>query len=66
MVEKVFETVSAIRKSGVSVLIVEQLVQETLEIADRGYLIKAGRVEFEGLARDVLDTEDIRRAYLGL
>jgi branched-chain amino acid transport system ATP-binding protein len=66
LVEKMMETIVAINKSGVTVLLVEQMVQEALEIAHRGYVLQSGRVVHAGSAQELLDSEDIRRAYMGM
>lgn len=66
LVEKMMETIVAINKSGVTVLLVEQMVQEALEIAHRGYVLQSGRVVHTGSAQELLDSEDIRRAYMGM
>jgi branched-chain amino acid transport system ATP-binding protein len=66
LVEKVLEAVVEIRRRGVTVLLVEQMVQEALEIADRGYVIQTGRIVQSGSARELLDSDEVRRAYMGL
>ncbi|HOX32450.1 MAG TPA: ABC transporter ATP-binding protein [Spirochaetales bacterium] len=66
MVEKVLETVLEIRRRGVTVLLVEQLVQEALEIADRGYVIQTGRIVHEGSSRELLESDEVRKAYMGM
>ena len=66
LVEKMMETIVAINRSGVTVLLVEQMVQEALEIAHRGYVLQTGRVVQTGSAQELLDSEEIRRAYLGM
>lgn len=66
LVERVFETVGEIRKRGITVLLVEQMVQEALEIADRGYVLQTGRVVHEGMARELLDSDEVRKAYMGM
>jgi branched-chain amino acid transport system ATP-binding protein len=66
LAEKMMETVAAINRSGVTVLLVEQMVQEALEIAHRGYVLQSGRIVQSGSARDLLDSEEIRKAYLGM
>ncbi|QVL37266.1 ABC transporter ATP-binding protein [Aminirod propionatiphilus] len=66
LVEKVMETVVAINRSGVTVLLVEQMVQEALEIAHRGYVIQTGTIVQQGTARDLLDSPEVRKAYMGL
>ena len=66
LVEKVLGAVVKINKRGTTVLLVEQMVQEALEVADRGYVIQTGRVVQQGPARELLDSEDVKKAYMGL
>jgi branched-chain amino acid transport system ATP-binding protein len=66
MVEEVFRVVKEINASGVTVLLVEQSTQHALSLANRGYVLEAGRVVLSGSGRELLANEDVRRAYLGL
>ncbi|NPU84800.1 MAG: ABC transporter ATP-binding protein [Syntrophaceae bacterium] len=66
MVEKMMETVIGINKAGTTILLVEQMVQETLEIAHRGYVIQSGNIVQSGTGRELLDSPDVRKAYLGM
>ena len=66
LAEKMMETIPAINRSGVTVLLVEQMVQEALEIAHRGYVLQSGRIVQTGSARELLNSEEIRKAYLGM
>jgi len=66
LVEKMMETIVAINRRGVTVLLVEQMVQEALEIAHRGYVLQTGRVVHSGTAQELLDSEEIRKAYMGM
>ncbi|MCQ4763137.1 ABC transporter ATP-binding protein [Cloacibacillus evryensis] len=66
LVERVFEAVTEIRRRGVTILLVEQMVQEALEIADRGYVLQTGRVVQEGTAQELLDSDEVRKAYMGI
>jgi branched-chain amino acid transport system ATP-binding protein len=66
IVEQVFELVARIRGSGLTVLIVEQNVQQVLRVADRAYLLKAGRIRAAGTAGELRQTDTIREAYLGV
>lgn len=65
LVEEMFEIIKNINKEGISVLLVEQNVGATLEVADRGYVIKTGKVNFSGNRKDLMNNDDIRKAYLG-
>ena len=66
LVDKVFETLREVSKTGVTVLLVEQRVQEALEMADRGYILQTGRIVASGTGRELLDSEMVKRAYLGI
>lgn len=66
LVEKVLETVVGINRKGTTILLVEQMVQEALEIASRGYVIQTGRIVQEGTAKDLLESDSVRKAYMGL
>ena len=65
LVEKNFEIIRQVHETGVSVLVVEQNANVSLSIADRGYVLSTGRVVLEGKAKDLLEDEDLRKAYLG-
>jgi branched-chain amino acid transport system ATP-binding protein len=64
-VETTFAVIADIRKSGTTVLMVEQNAYLALRMADRAYVMETGRVVLEGAARDLLDNDQVRRAYLG-
>jgi branched-chain amino acid transport system ATP-binding protein len=64
-VERVFETVQAINKQGVTVFMVEQNANMALTIAARGYVLQTGEVVLEDTAADLLQSEVVRRTYLG-
>ncbi|MGE4251147.1 MAG: ABC transporter ATP-binding protein [Parvibaculaceae bacterium] len=66
IVGDVFKSIATIHREGVPVLIVEQNVRQTLEIAHRAYVIENGRVALEGEGRALLENEHMKRAYLGL
>ena len=61
-----FDTVALIRERGVTVLIVEQDIRSTLEIADRAYVMENGRIVMNDEASDLLADDSVRRAYLGM
>ena len=61
-----FDTVTLIRERGVTVLIVEQDIRSTLEIADRAYVMENGRIVMNDEASDLLADDSVRRAYLGM
>lgn len=66
LVEKIFEVIQEIRRDGVTILLVEQDVQEALDISDRAYVIQTGRVFLEGTGKQLLSSELIQKSFLGL
>jgi branched-chain amino acid transport system ATP-binding protein len=66
LVDRIFETIETIRKSGLTILIVEQHVQDALEMADRGYILQTGKIVFDGKSKDLLESEIVKKAYLGI
>jgi branched-chain amino acid transport system ATP-binding protein len=65
LVEKSFEIIKQVNDEGVAVLVVEQNANVSLSIADRGYVLSTGRVVLEGPAGDLIENDDLRKAYLG-
>lgn len=65
MVRELFAAIRQVSKSGVGLLLVEQNAQESLAIADRGYLIENGRIVGQGTAQQLKTDPAVRRAYLG-
>lgn len=66
MTENVFEIINTIKKTGVSVLISEQNVEDVLNLADRAYVIQQGTVVLEGDAHSIKNNDEVRKAYLGM
>ena len=66
LVTRIFETVREIRDRGLSIVLVEQNVQRALGMADYAYVIQTGRVVVQGTGSELLDNEEIRKAYLGM
>ena len=65
LVERSFEIIKSVHEAGVAILVVEQNANVSLSIADRGYVLSTGRVVLEGKAQDLLQNEELRKAYLG-
>jgi branched-chain amino acid transport system ATP-binding protein len=65
LVERNFEIIKQVHESGVAILVVEQNANVSLSIADRGYVLQTGRVVLSGKAAELLQHEDLRKAYLG-
>jgi len=63
---EIFNTLRVLRKEGVTILISEQNVQQALRIADRGYVLENGRVVMDSSSEGILNSEHIRKAYLGI
>ena len=66
LVEDFFYSIGVIRDEGIAVLLIEQNVRQSLEIADRGDLLENGRITLKGSSQELIEEELIRRAYLGL
>ena len=60
------DRVRRIRKEGYTVLIVEQNMQQVLHVVDRAYLLEAGSIHASGTAAEMLESESVRKAYMGL
>ena len=66
VVQQVFELVRRIRSGGLTVLIVEQNVQQVLKVVDRAYLLEAGTIRATGSAQEMLASDLVKQAYLGV
>ena len=64
-VEKIFEIIKQVNDRGISVFVVEQNANVALSIADRGYVLQTGEVVLSGEARELLNNDAMKRAYLG-
>lgn len=66
LVDEMFSLIRRLRDDGLAVLLVEQNVGQSLEIADRAYVMENGGIRFSGKPADLLGSDELRRAYLGL
>jgi branched-chain amino acid transport system ATP-binding protein len=66
MLIEVFQVIKSLRDQGITVLLIEQNVPRTLEVADRAYVLENGRIVMEGECCNLLTDEYIKKAYLGL
>ncbi len=66
LVDKVMDSLRQIRSTGITVLLVEQKIQEALELADRGYVLATGRILTEGTSQELLASDIVKKAYLGM
>ncbi len=66
LVDEMLEAVAKLKQAGKTILLVEQKVRESLELADRGYVLQTGRTIQQGTGKELLNTEVIQKAFLGL
>jgi branched-chain amino acid transport system ATP-binding protein len=62
----ILRTVGELRAAGMTILLVEQNARAALAIADKGYVIETERIVKSGTGRELLESDDIKRAYLGI
>lgn len=65
LVSEIFDIIKAINESGTTVLLVEQNAKKALSIADRAYVLEAGKITLSGDAKDLINDESVKKAYLG-
>jgi branched-chain amino acid transport system ATP-binding protein len=65
LVQTVFDTIQEIRKTGVTIFVVEQNASMALDVADRGYVLQQGRIVLSDTSKNLADNDLVRRAYLG-
>lgn len=65
LVDQSFEIIKEINQQGVAIFMVEQNAHAALSIADRGYVLQAGRIVMKGPAQELIKSDEIRKAYLG-
>ena len=66
LVKLLFEIIEALKKEGVTILLVEQNVHQTLEIADYAYVLQTGHMKMEGRAEELLNNAEFQQAFLGM
>ncbi len=66
LVKSIFQTIIEINKQGVTILLVEQNVYQSLRIAHRAYVLESGRVVLTGTGHDLLNEDHVKKAYLGM
>jgi branched-chain amino acid transport system ATP-binding protein len=65
VVNQIFNALEKLNQEGVTILLVEQYVTKALEFSDRAYVLERGRIVMEGVGRDLLKNEYIKRVYVG-
>jgi branched-chain amino acid transport system ATP-binding protein len=66
LVQLIFDRLEAIRKEGITILLVEQNVYQALSLADKAYVLETGHIVLEGKGLELLENENIKKAYMGL
>lgn len=66
LVSELFDIINSLHKHGTTILLVEQNVERTLEVADRAYVLENGRIVLEGTGEELVENKHVREAYLGL
>jgi branched-chain amino acid transport system ATP-binding protein len=66
LVKEMFQIIQNLREQGITILLIEQNVRQTLEIADRAYVLENGRLCLQGNCDELLKSDHVRKAYLGL
>ena len=65
LVSEIFDIIKSINESGTTVLLVEQNAKKALSIADRAYVLETGNIVLEGGAKELMNDDSIKKAYLG-
>lgn len=65
LVEEIFNIIKDINKAGTTILLVEQNANLALQIADRAYVMETGSIILSGTGKELLQSDDIKKAYLG-
>ena len=65
LVEQIFDIIASLHKAGTTILLVEQNARMALSVADRGYVLETGKIALSGTGRELAESDDIKKAYLG-
>jgi branched-chain amino acid transport system ATP-binding protein len=66
LVDEVLDTVGKLKQEGITIMLVEQNVREALDLCERGYILQTGRIVGEGTGKELLESDMIRKAFLGI
>lgn len=66
LVKEIFAIIEEVHKQGITILLVEQNAKMALSIADRAYVLEVGKISMEGNAKELMDDDNVRKAYLGV
>ena len=65
MVSEIFNIIKEVNREGITIFLVEQNAKMALSIANRAYVLETGKVLMEGNAHELMDNDEVRKAYLG-
>jgi branched-chain amino acid transport system ATP-binding protein len=65
IIAEIFRSIRALRDSGLTILLVEQMAKQALAVADRAYVLESGDITLEGTGDELLNNQAVRAAYLG-
>ena len=65
LVEQIFEIIASLHKAGTTILLVQQNARMALSVADRGYVLETGKIALSGTGKELAESDDIKKAYLG-
>ncbi len=65
LVKQVFEIIAQLKETGTTILLIEQNARAALKVADRGYVMETGSISLDGSAAELMDHNEVKRAYLG-
>ena len=65
MMQRIMSTVKTLQSQGTTILLVEQNARAALKLADKGYVLEVGHIVLEGTGRELLVSDEVRKAYLG-
>jgi len=65
LVSEIFDIIKSISAAGTTVLLVEQNAKKALSISDRAYVLETGKISLSGDAKELMNNDDVRKAYLG-
>jgi len=66
LVDELFDTISKLKAEGLTILLVEQNVREALDLCDRGYVLQTGKIVEAGTGEELLASDNVKKAFLGL
>ena len=65
LVEQIFDIIRQLHKNGTTILLVEQNAQMALSVADRAYVLETGKITLSGTGKELAESDEVRKAYLG-